>query len=364
MSLAQGIVHWAPPPGVAKAVAEIAGQAETHAYGADDGLEELRVALLDKMKRENGLERVGVMVTAGANQAYMNVVVALLDANTKATLFAPYYFNHLMAIQMTGGADKVVLGSLDKDYFPDADWLEQHLAEGEPGEVVTIVNPCNPTGVALPAAHLRRLSETCAKHGAWLVVDNTYENFSYEDEGHPPHTSISGDHVVNVFSFSKAYGMMGWRIGYLAYPMRLHDELMKVQDTIAICPAIASQKAALAALTTGGSAWVRERVRGLAENRRVVRSVVEEVLGPESLVGGSGAIYMMVRLPVKDDLKVVEWLVEKHRICLIPGSACGAPGMVRISYANLESAKYAEAVGRLRAGLVELKEKGEAALAA
>merc|ERR1711976_1067257 len=96
----------------------------------------------------------------------------------------------------------------------------------------------------------------------------------YEAEGHPAHECVTGDHVVNIFSFSKAYGMMGWRMGYLAFPPRLKDELMKVQDTIAICPAIASQKAALAAVQTGRS-WVKDHVRDLSQNRRTVVEAVE-----------------------------------------------------------------------------------------
>merc|ERR1712100_317462 len=121
--------------------------------------------------------------------------------------------------------------------------------------------------MGMPKQHLERAGAICSRHGAFLAVDNTYENFTYEDEGHPPHSCIHGDHIVNIFSFSKAYGMMGWRIGYLAYPPSLHDELMKVQDTIAICPGVANQKAALVALSSGSS-WVRERVHGLSANRK------------------------------------------------------------------------------------------------
>ena len=217
-------------------------------------------------------------------------------------------------------------------------------------------------GQCTPEAALERLRAVCEKHRVWLVVDNTYESFTYEEEGHPPHAVVGGSNVVNVFSFSKAYGMMGWRVGYLAYPRSLHDELMKVQDTIAICPPIASQRAALAALKGGGRAWVREQVKGLAENRKVVRSALEAAVGAANVVGGSGAIYMMVRLPVEDDLRVVEWLTEKHQICVIPGSACGLPGFVRVGYANMETERTKEAAGRLLRGLTELAQKGAAAL--
>merc|ERR1712061_554444 len=156
---------------------------------------------------------------------------------------------------------------------------------------------------------LEAASTLCAKHGVWLVIDNTYEYFTYEHEGWAAHSCVAGEHVVNVFSFSKAYGMMGWRVGYLAYPPSLRDELIKVQDTIAICPAVASQKAALAALAAGRD-WVREHVKGLSLNKHIVCSAIETSLGKERISGGSGAIYLMVQLPSTcgDDLRVVEWL--------------------------------------------------------
>merc|ERR1712190_631104 len=118
-----------------------------------------------------------------------------------------------------------------------------------------------------------------------------------------------------------------------------------------------SQKAALAALSAGRD-WVTEQVRGLRANQQVVRASVEEALGKTSVFGGSGAIYLMVRIPVENDLRVVEWLNEKHKICVIPGSACGAPGTIRVSYANLLPERCAEAAARLKAGLTELAAGG------
>lgn len=229
--------------------------------------------------------------------------------------------------------------------------------------MVTIVNPGNPTGVILPKDLLERFSAACQRHQVWMVVDNTYEHFTYEEEGHAPHCCVSGDHVVNVFSFSKAFGMMGWRIGYLAFPPSLGPELMKVQDTIAICPAVASQKVAMAALESGRQ-WVKDHVTGLKENRRLVVAAVEETLGKGAVAGGSGAIYLMVKLPAgfEHDTRVVEWLSEKHKVCAIPGSACGAPGELRLCYANLPSAQCSVAAERLKAGLAELQKNGPAVL--
>ena len=87
------------------------------------------------------------MITAGANQAFVNIVVGLLDASDRCVLFKPYYFNHLMALQMTGGAANVVFGDCDRQtWHPDLDWLEGELAGPNPPKMVVLVNPNNPTG--------------------------------------------------------------------------------------------------------------------------------------------------------------------------------------------------------------------------
>ena len=94
----------------------------------------------------------------------------------------------------------------------------------------------------------------CAERNAWLVVDNTYDAFVYG----VAHSLVEGPHVVNVFSFSKAYGLMGWRVGYVAHPPALGPALLKAQDTVAICASQASQRVALAALE-GGDAYVADK---------------------------------------------------------------------------------------------------------
>ena len=110
--------------------------------------------------------------------------------------------------------------------------------------------------------------------GAWLVLDNTYEHFVYGDSKH--HT-IGADNVINLFSFSKAYGMMGWRVGYIAYPDfngsdSLGSQILKVQDTIPICATQLSQSIALEALSLGRG-WVDERVAGLAGALSTVHTI-------------------------------------------------------------------------------------------
>jgi len=352
MSLAQGVVHWKPPSEALQAVQAACLEPDSHSYCADDGLPSLREALKAKVAAENGLANSEVMVTSGSNQAYTNVAISLLDAQDSAILFAPFYFNHAMALQMTGC--EVVHGKVLDDLTPDITWLEQRLKDKSlpPIKMVTLVNPGNPTGVMIPQALLQKASELCKEAGAWLVCDNAYEYFAYEDEGAPPHSCVEGDHVINTFSFSKAYGMMGWRVGYLAYPPAIRGQLLKAQDTIPICPPVLSQKLALAVLK-GGRKWVQEQVSTLKPNKELMLNTLRSTLGEGSVRGGTGAIYLMAKLPnsCPDDTAVVEWLCAQHKVAVIPGSACGYEGFIRVCYSNLQEDKCKDACARLGAGL-------------
>ncbi|KAJ9506883.1 hypothetical protein QJQ45_005076 [Haematococcus lacustris] len=372
VSLAQGIVHWQPPPQALKvAVEKLQSDPQgVSGYGPTQGLPALRDALKSKLRDKNGLHgvalctghgqqhlrkhtvvergygaadlQVEVMVTAGANQAFVNVVLGLCDAGSRVVLFRPYYFNHLMALQMTGGGQSVVFGPSDPHTLhPDLGWLREQLAGPTPPRMVVIVNPSNPTGVLLSAEEVQEAAALCSAAGCWLVLDNTYEDFCYDGL---QHTCASGPHIINIFSFSKACGMMGWRVGYLALPDPQGDgdllhQLLKIQDTIPICATQLSQQLALEALTSG-QGYVQDQIRGL-----------------------EGSIYLWARLPEGcDDEKAVVWLVRNHGVCVIPGSTCGAPGFVRVSFANLKLDACKQAAERLKAGLSELVALGVDAL--
>ena len=166
LSLAQGIVHWSPPDEALQAARAAVDEPNTSLYCADDGLAELRAALKLKLAEQNGIVASEVMVTAGANQAYTNVVLALLDAGDPAMLFRPYYFNHLMALQMTGSAPEVILPPSIADLLPDIEQLRAELtaraADGRRQvKMVTLVNPGNPTGVMIPRATIEAFSALC-----------------------------------------------------------------------------------------------------------------------------------------------------------------------------------------------------------
>ncbi|KAJ3694171.1 hypothetical protein LUZ60_009651 [Juncus effusus] len=359
MSLAQGVVYWQPPEEALNEVKEMVWDPSVSKYGADEGLPELREALLEKLRRENKLTNSSVMVTAGANQAFVNLVLTLCDPGDSVVMFAPYYFNAYMSFQMTGITD-ILVGPSTDSLQPDLEWLEKIFSENKPvPKLVTVVNPGNPSGAFIPKPILERISDICRKAGSWFVVDNTYEYFMYDGL---EHSCIEGDHIVNVFSFSKAYGMMGWRVGYIAYPNQVPqfaELLLKVQDNIPICASILSQKLALLSLHSGPN-YIKPLVQTLVTNRNILINSLSP-LGEANVKGGEGAIYLWAKLPeeYKDgDFEVVRWLVRRHGVVVIPGSASGGKGFIRVSFGGLREEECERAGERLRKGLEELVEHG------
>ena len=362
MSLAQGIVHWEPPAdAIERAQSSIVNnKTVVNGYGPDEGNPELRARLKRKLEEENGLAGHDVHVTAGANQAFSNLAIALLDPEDRVVLFRPYYFNHMMAVQMTGGGSHVVLGPYEKEsYHPDFEWLAQEVRGSCPPKMVVLVNPNNPSGALLNQHELDTAAALCEESNTWLVIDNTYEHFVYDGR---EHYCPSRKNVIHIFSFSKAFGMMGWRQGYIAFredaPGNISNELLKVQDTVPICATQVSQQASLGALEAGRE-WVKNKVEGLSKNRDIVLKALE-CLGPDRIAPSEGAIYVWCKLPEgceRDDL-ITEWLVKKHKICVIPGTACGTPGHIRVAFANLDERDCEVAASRLASGLQELVHHG------
>lgn len=272
-----------------------------------------------------------------------------------------------MALQMHIGNDRILVGPTDPSTGePDLDWLAEQMKGSKNIAMVTVTNPGNPTGTTLSPAVCQRLVNLTAAHGAWMVWDCTYEDFVYtkeddDDTDQQHRIGWPAPHCLHIFSFSKAYSLAGYRCGYLAVPNHSNNNdhlwpaLLKVQDTIPICPSRISQVAALGALDAGPE-WVRRHVQTLAPSRAAVECALRESGAVARVLGGSGALYLMAQLlsrtkTVVDDRAVAEALVRDHGVAVIPGSFCGAPGWIRVCFANLPPDACAEAAQRLQTGL-------------
>lgn len=151
VSLSQGIVFWTPPKKALDRATAAIHHPGTSAYCSDAGLVPLRQALQHKIKTENNLTRSTVMVTQGANQAFVNIVLALCDPEDRVVLFPPYYFNHKMALQMTIAPENIVLGERDARMVPSLEWITRALQDETvpTPKMIVIANPDNPTGTVM-----------------------------------------------------------------------------------------------------------------------------------------------------------------------------------------------------------------------
>jgi aspartate/methionine/tyrosine aminotransferase len=354
ISLGQGVVHYGPPSSATDAIGRFLADGQNHKYKLVDGIAELVAALEKKLADENGIA-VGadnrVIVTAGGNMAFFNALLAIADPGDEIVLLTPYYFNHEMAVAMLNC--RAVLVPLDADYQIDVEAVRRAVT-GRTRAIVTI-SPNNPSGAVYPRDTLAAINELCRRHGIYHVHDEAYEYFVYEVARHFSPASLPGAaaHTISLYSFSKAYGMASWRVGYMVMPQALTEAVRKAQDTILICPPVISQQAALGALRAD-PAEVRGHVARVGQVRKMVLAELDAIKSFCTIPPALGAFYLLVRVDTPlDSMDVVERLVREFGVAVIPGTTFGLERgcHLRVAYGALERDTIAEGVGRLVRGL-------------
>jgi aspartate/methionine/tyrosine aminotransferase len=354
ISLGQGVVHYGPPQTALDAARAALPQPETHGYQDGAGIPQLVAAIEAKLRRDNGIDRrngLRVMVTAGGNMAFVHAILAITQPGDEVILPVPFYFNHEMAIQMADCA--AVLVPTDDRYQLNLDAIRRAITPRT--RAIVTVTPNNPTGAVFPEAALRDVNDLCARHGLFHISDEVYEYFTYGSAAHVSPGAFAGAHAhtISLFSLSKAYGFAGWRIGYMAYPEHLEAAMVKIQDTVLICPPAVSQQAALAALMVGRG-HAAAHVEQLDATRRLIFDILDADDVPCEVPVAEGAFYYLLRShSTLDSMTLTERLIREHRVAAIPGSAFAdpSPSSIRISYGALDADSIAEGVGRLVSGL-------------
>ena len=357
ISLGQGVVHYGPPPEAVRAASAAVGDLTTHSYQDASGQPALVAAIVEKLRRDNGIAGIDVaggsrvMVTAGGNMAFTHALLAITEPGDEVILPVPFYFNHEMAVQMFGC--RVVLVATDSCYQLDVDAIAAAITPRT--RAVVTVSPNNPTGAVFPEQTLRDLNALCRDRGIYHVSDEAYQYFTYGSTRHvsPGSFAGAGEHTISLYSLSKTYGMAGWRIGYMVYPGRLNDAMAKVQDTILICPPVMSQVVAAAAME-GGPGYCRQYVTALAGVRDVALAELRSLEPLCTLPPAEGAFYCCLRVNrAVDPMPLAERLIREHKVAVIPGNAFGLTNgcYFRVAYGALEKATVAEGIGRLVKGL-------------
>jgi aspartate/methionine/tyrosine aminotransferase len=353
ISLGQGVVHYGPPPEVTAAVRSALDRASTHEYNDGAGLPALLSRITTKLAADNGIDVHGskIMVTAGANMAFMHAVLATSMPGDEVMLPVPFYFNHEMAIEMAGCRPVPV--PTDDRYQLSLEAIRAALTDRT--RAIVTISPNNPTGAVFSESSLRAVNSLCRERGLYHISDEPYEYFTYGAARHisPRSFPESAAHTISMYSLSKAFGFAGWRIGYMVYPEHLESAMIKSQDTILICPTIAAQEGAIAALDVGRR-YCEPFVRELASIRENVIARLSELGSLADVPGADGAFYCFIRVhTAMPPLTLAERLIREHHVAVIPGTAFGMTDgcYFRVAYGALQKETVAEGIGRLVKGL-------------
>ena len=354
ISLGQGVVYYAPPPSAMDKLSRLDKSVDNHKYGPVEGISELRSGFNSKLRTENNINTDNgsrTIVTAGANMAFLNALLAITDPGDEIILPVPYYFNHEMAICMVNCKARRV--STDSNYQLCTDGIK--AAINERTRAVVTVSPNNPTGAVYPESVLRKINCICKEHGIYHISDEAYEYFTYNGVSHfsPGSIAEANEHTISLFSMSKAYGFASWRIGYMIIPEHLAIAVMKVQDTNLICPSLASQYAALGALEAGVD-YCRQK---LAVIKTVRKNMLDELHSISSFCitpAADGAFYFMLKIDTDmSSMDLAKQLIREHRVAVIPGDTFGMQDgcYLRVAYGALEQSIANEGIRRLTRGL-------------
>ena len=356
ISLGQGVVDYAPPAAAHEALIRFCAEPARHKYQHELGIPELRERIATRLAAENGIDadRFSLMVTAGGNMAFLTALLAICDQGDEVVLVKPYFFNHEMAVRIIGCRPVVV--AADERYQLDLASIE--AAIGPRTRAVVTVSPNNPSGAVYSESDLRAVNALCTDRGLYHISDEVYEYFLFDGARHFSPGAIAGaeTHTVCIYSLSKSYGFASWRVGYMLFPSSLLEAVKKIQDTNVICAPVVSQFAAVGVLETGRQ-WVEERIESIAAVRRIALDALSSLGERVTVPRADGAFYFLVRVHRgEDSVELVERLIRRHGIALIPGTAFGMDDgcYLRIGYGAVNAAAMEEGMERLVAGISAL----------
>jgi aspartate aminotransferase len=313
-------------------------------YTPVDGTRELKQAVVDKFKRENALDYKPeqVLVSCGGKQSFYNLAQALLNNGDEVIIPAPYWVSYPDMVLLADGKPVIVEAGIDQGFRITAEQLEAAIT---PRTRLFVLNsPSNPTGMVYSHNELEDLAEVLLRHPQVLVAtDDMYEHIIWADEPFANIVNICPElyeRTIVLNGVSKAYSMTGWRIGYAAGPASLIAAMKKIQSQSTSNPTSIAQVAAQAALQ-GDQTYLAMMVEAFQARHELVIRELQAIDGVDCKPS-QGTFYsfprfqrIIERLPdIEDDVQFAEFLIEKAGVAMVPGSAFGAPGYMRLSFAT------------------------------
>ncbi len=325
-------------------------------YTPVDGTATLKAAVQQKFSRENRLdyETSQILISSGAKQCLFNLCLGLLGPGDEAIIPAPYWVSYPDMVRLAGADPVIVSAGIDENFKITPAQLTEAISDKT--RLLILNSPSNPTGSSYSEAELQALGAVVAKHPKLVVVaDDIYEHIHW---GGDPFVSFAAacpdlfERTVTINGVSKAYAMTGWRIGYAAGPPALITAMKTIQSQSTSNPCSISQAAAEAALL-GEQSPVREMTRAYRQRHDFVVAALNDIDGFECRPG-EGTFYAFPRVSdaletmgLASDADLVERLLNDADVACVPGSAFGASGYVRLSFAcSMEALE--EAMNRIK----------------
>ncbi len=335
-----------------------------NSYTPVPGYLELREAISNKFKRDNGLDYAPSQIVAstGAKQSIANLILAMVNPGEEVILPSPYWVSYEAQILLAEGKVVSVDATLENDFKITPEQLEAAITDKT--KIFLFSSPCNPTGAVYTEDELRGLADVIAKHeGIYVVADEIYEHINFTDA----HASMGTfenmkDRVITVNGLSKGFAMTGWRLGYIGAPSWIAKACSKMQGQFTSGTCCITQRAAITALTGDLEPTYKMRDAFL-KRRELILGLLNDMPGIKTNVP-QGAFYVFpdasaligksngeTTINNIDDFCM--YLVNDAHVSVVPGSAFGNDNCFRISYAASEET-LTEAMRRIKASIVKL----------
>lgn len=364
ISLSLGEPDFKTPKHIQEGAKAAIDEGKYFAYPPVNGYLDLRQAISEKFKKDNGLDYTAdqIVVSNGAKQSIANVFLALLDLGDEVIVFSPYWVSYSALVELAEGKCVFVNGGIENDFKATAAQLKAAITDKT--KALIFSSPCNPTGSVFSEQELSEIADVLKDHPNIVVIsDEIYELINYGEK----HVSIGAmpgmiERTVTINGFAKGFAMTGWRVGYIGAPLWLAKAANKIQGQITSANCSIAQRAALTALTTSYEPSY-EMVKEYARRRELVHGLLSEIPGVEVNMPG-GAFYFFPNISsffgksvegkkIENATDLSMFLLEDAKVSVVTGEAFGDPNCIRLSYAASEE-ELKTAVASIKASLAKL----------
>ncbi len=348
------------PPAFALEAAAEALRGPYHKYTPVNGYLDVRQAIADKFKRDNGLEYTAeqIVVSTGAKQSLMNVVMALVGPGDEVVIPAPFWVSYVEQVRLAGATPVVVHSTLEEDWKPPVERIAAAITPRT--RLIMVSSPSNPSGSVLSLAELEQLAEVVRGHkDLYVMADEIYEHIVF-DGRHQSFATLPGmaERTITVNGLSKAFALTGWRLGYMGAPLWIAQAATKVQGQFTSAANSIAQRVAKACVEADPAQLAPMRADFL-RRRDLVLAEMAKIPGWRCNVP-QGAFYLLPDVSasidgtrIKGSVDLSMYLLDKVGVSLVEGRSFGAEGTLRISYATSDD-KLVEAMRRTASAIAEL----------